>query len=292
MTLSVLMSVYQKESPSFLCECLDSLVAQTLTADEVVIVEDGPLGVELQNVIAAYSVRLGIVSVRLAVNVGLGESLRAGLQWCQGEFVARMDSDDICVPQRFELQIDFLKRNPRVDVVSGVWAEFDQDPSKPHSLRCLPATGEALLHYAKYRNPINHVTAVFRRAAVLAAGSYEPFPGFEDYHLWARMLMLGYSLYNLQNVVAYVRVGNGMHARRGGYDYFKREVKFQLFLHEIGLLNAIECTRNIVVRGPIRLAPNCIRGFCYKLLLRRKFIPDLMSRGNVKPLEIGATAGR
>jgi glycosyltransferase involved in cell wall biosynthesis len=266
MTLSVLMSVYQKESPSFLCECLDSLVAQTLTADEVVIVEDGPLGVELQNVIAAYSVRLGIVSVRLAVNVGLGESLRAGLQWCQGEFVARMDSDDICVPQRFELQIDFLKRNPRVDVVSGVWAEFDQDPSKPHSLRCLPATGEALLHYAKYRNPINHVTAVFRRAAVLAAGSYEPFPGFEDYHLWARMLMLGYSLYNLQ--------------------------KFQLFLHEIGLLNAIECTRNIVVRGPIRLAPNCIRGFCYKLLLRRKFIPDLMSRGNVKPLEIGATAGR
>src|SRR5580658_8350857 len=101
MKLSVLMSVYAKEYPAFFRVSLESLAAQTLPADEIVIVEDGPLGEELKAVIEVYKSCLPIVSLRLPVNVGLGAALREGLNVCQGEYVARMDSDDICVPERF-----------------------------------------------------------------------------------------------------------------------------------------------------------------------------------------------
>jgi len=273
MKLSVLMSVYCKESPAFFRQCLDSLVAQTLPADEVVIVEDGRLGEDLVALIAAYTERLRVVSVRLPVNVGQGEASRIGLNECRGEYVARMDSDDICAPERFRLQMDFLKRNPQVDVLSGAWAEFDEDCSKAHSIRRLPATGTELLRFAKFRNPVNNVTVVFRKAAVMKAGSYIPFRDFEDYHLFARMLTLGFRLHNIDEILVYVRVGSGMQGRRGGYAYFKRDIQFQLFLRKIGFLNAYECIRNILLRAPIRLTPVFARALCYKHLLRTRVTP-------------------
>jgi glycosyltransferase involved in cell wall biosynthesis len=279
MKLSVLMSVYYKESPAFLCQCLDSLVAQTLQADEVVIVEDGPLGEALEAAIASYQACLPIVSLRLPVNVGLGGALRAGLPVCWGEYVARMDSDDICMPCRFQMQMDFLKRNPDVDVVSGTWAEFGEDCSRPHSLRRLPATGPALLRYAKFRNPINHVTAVFRKSSVLAAGGYQSFHDFEDYHLWARMLRLGYRLHNIEEILVCVRVSNGMQGRRGGFSYFKHEIAFQSYLRKIGLLSATEYIGNILLRAPIRLTPEFVRAQCYKLFLRKRFTQELRLGG-------------
>jgi glycosyltransferase involved in cell wall biosynthesis len=290
MTLTVLMSVYRKESPTFLSQCLDSLVAQTLQADEVVIVEDGPLGEELEATIASYNASLPIVSLRLPVNVGLGEALRAGLHLCRGEYVARMDSDDICLPFRFQMQMDFLRRNPDIDVISGTWAEFDEDCSRPHSLRRLPPTGPALLRYAKFRNPINHVTAIFRKSAVLAAGSYQSFHGFEDYHLWVRMLRLGYQLHNIDEILVCVRVGNGMQGRRGGFIYFKREIAFQSFLRKIGLLSATEYIGNILLRAPIRLTPECVRAQCYKLFLRKKVTSELRLSGTGHALQINGVA--
>lgn len=292
MKLSVLMSVYCEESPVFLRQCLDSLAAQTLPADEVVIVEDGPLGEELEAVIADYRTGLRIVSLCLPANVGLGEALCAGLNVCQGEYVARMDADDICIPERFQLQLAFLEQNPRVDVASGTWAEFDRDWSKLHSLRILPATGRELLRYAKLRNPINHVTVIFRKAAVLAAGGYQSFPGFEDYHLWARMLVLGYRLCNMDVILVFVRVGNGMQGRRGGYTYFKRDIAFQMFLYKIGLLGVSECIRNILLRAPIRLAPILLRSLCYRLFLRKRFILRLKQGIQEDMLKISVAAGK
>jgi glycosyltransferase involved in cell wall biosynthesis len=267
------MSVYNKESPVFLRQCLDSLVAQTLPADEVVVVKDGPLGNGLEDVIAKYKLRLSIVLLSLPANVGLGEALRAGLTLCRGEFVARMDSDDICVPERFQLQAAFLESNRHVDVVGSTWAEFDQDPSILHSVRVLPATGEELRRYAKFRTPMNHSTIIFRKASVMAAGSYESFIGFEDYHLFARLLLRGCCLHNLEKTLLYHRVGNGMLGRRRGYDYLKRDIDSQLFLHSIGFLTVSESFRNILLRAPVRLMPEFAVGLCYKHLLRTRVAP-------------------
>ena len=291
MKLSVLMSVYHKESPAFLSECLDSLALQTFLPDEVVIVEDGPLGEGLEKTIGAYRKRLPIVSLRLPVNVGLGAALRKGLGKCRGEYVARMDSDDICLPDRFRQQMDYLERNPQIAVVGSAIAEFDENCAKPHSIRRLPETGPDLLHFAQFRNPMNHMTVMFKKASVQAAGSYQHCPSFEDYYLWARMIILGYRLHNIDEIFVYVRCGKRMQARRGGLGYLKQDIAFQLILYRIGLISASVCIRNILVRAPSRLTPRFLRAQCYKLFLRKRFVPG-MSRpdvGNVSQ-ELTATA--
>jgi glycosyltransferase involved in cell wall biosynthesis len=268
MNLSVLISVFSKEIPAYLAECLDSLAAQTLRAGEVVVVEDGPLGARLDRTIDAYREKLPIVSVRLKDHVGLGVALGAGLSACRGEYVARMDADDICVPDRFERQMDFLESHREVDVVGGAIAEFEQDRLTPHSIRMLPTAGRPLLEFAQFRNPLNHMTVVFRKAAVLAAGSYRTRMGFEDYDLWARMLMRGAGLHNLEDVLVYVRCGTGMQSRRGGISYLKREIDLQLRLREMRFLSSRQCAMNILLRAPVRLMPTRLRAMCYRMGLR------------------------
>jgi O104-antigen biosynthesis beta-1,3-galactosyltransferase len=268
MKLSVLMSIYDRESPAFLRQCLESLTRQTRPADEVVLVEDGPLGEPLQFVIDQFRGLLPIISMPLPRNVGLGAALRAGLGICRGEFVARMDSDDVAVPRRFEQQLEFLARNPRVAVVGGAIAEFTERPEMPHSIRRLPASADAVQRFARFRNPLNHMTVLFGRETVELAGGYQVFDGFEDYHLWARMLRLGFQLENMPEVLVLVRCGNGMQNRRGGFAYLKQEVAFQRFLRRTGLVEASASLRNLIVRVPIRIAPPFVRSFCYACFLR------------------------
>jgi glycosyltransferase involved in cell wall biosynthesis len=262
------MSVYHKESAVFLQHSLASLANQTVPADEIVIVEDGPLGKPLDAIIAAYKRDLPIVSIALSTHVGLGPALRAGLFNCRGEYVARMDSDDICFSNRFQRQVEFLDSNPEVDVVGSAIEEFGGSPNVPRAIRRLPASGEELLRFAQFRNPLNHMTTMFRKDSVLAAGSYQPCPGFEDYHLWARMLRRGHCLHNMAEIFVHVRCDNGMQNRRGGFAYLKQDVAFQLFLHKVGLVTAPGCIRNIAMRAPFRLAPKFVRSKCYNLFLR------------------------
>lgn len=266
--LSVLISVYYKENPEHFRQCLESLRAQSLPADEVVIVEDGPLSEPLDALIAAYAKWLPIVSLRLPIHVGLGAALRAGVYLCQGEYVARMDSDDVCAPERFRRQVDFLESNREVDVVGSAIAEFEADCTAARSIRLLPAAGRALRRFARSRTPMNHMTVVFRKASVVAAGNYESCQGFEDYHLWARMLTLGYRLHNLSEILVFARCGNGMYGRRGGLAYLRGEIRFQSFLRRMGLLDASKSLLNILMRGPIRLAPDSVRSLCYHHFLR------------------------
>ncbi len=270
MKLSVLMSVYSRERKEFLRESLASLVSQTRPADEVILVEDGPLGEDLLEVIASFRLALPIVSLKLASNVGLGTALQIGLEACSGEYVARMDSDDVCGPDRFLKQMAYLIEHPEVDVLGSAIAEFRHDCSDAYSIRRLPAAGQSMLKFAKRRNPMNHMTAVFRKASVIEIGGYKAFNGFEDYHLWARMLKAGYCLENMRDVLVYVRCGNGMQQRRGGLDYLKRETIFLSSLHREGFLTAFECFSSILFRIPIRLLPSSVRSLFYNRLLRHR----------------------
>jgi O104-antigen biosynthesis beta-1,3-galactosyltransferase len=269
MRLTVLMSVHSKESPQFLRECLESLAQQTHACDELVIVEDGPLGPNLDDVIGDYRIRMPIVSVPIGRKVGLDEALRHGLARCNGTWIARMDSDDICIPERFALQTAYLASHPEIDALGGAIAEFGRDVTDLYSLRRLPTSGDALARYAKWRSPINNVTVIFKRAAVLDAGGYVTCLGFEDYHLWARMLLRGCRLHNLDDVLVYVRCGNGMVARRGGFAYARQEVRNQRVLYDLGFLSAYEMARNVALRAPVRLLPSFLRGSVYRRLLRK-----------------------
>jgi glycosyltransferase involved in cell wall biosynthesis len=270
MKFSVLMSVSNKESPEFLRQSLDSLVTQTVKPDEVVLVKDGVLGDELETTIASTQKDLPLVTVQLKENVGLGLALQTGLSRCRGELIARMDSDDICLPDRFEKQLPFLEQHPDVDVVGGAIAEFHSDCTKIESIRRMPSTAEQLNTVARFRNPLNHMTVMFRKASVLAAGNYQRYAGFEDYELWVRMLMNGYRFHNLDDILVHVRCGNGMQQRRGGVRYLAEEIRLLQHFLRIGFLSRSQFLLNLVTRATARIVPQPVRSVFYQQILRQK----------------------
>ncbi len=271
--LSVLMPVYSRESPSFLECALSSVAEQSVKADEVVIVKDGPLTDELERVIDTFSGRLPLRTVALERNAGLGPALQRGVLECQNDLIGRMDADDICLPTRFEKQLAFLEKHPEIDVLGGSIAEFKDDPALLETVRRLPKEPSELAKWAIRRNPMNHMTVMFRRSAVIAAGNYQPMPGFEDYFLWARMLMAGSKLANVEDTLVLARSGTGMLARRGGLAYANEEMRFQYALTEKGFISYSDFAINVFLRLPVRLIPTSLRARFYSRILRVKARP-------------------
>ena len=232
MTYSVLMAVYGKENPEFLRQSIESMLNQTLPFSDFVLVCDGPLSHELNEVITWAQKQMGekLQLIRLKENKGLGNALHVGVPRCRCSVIARMDSDDISRPDRCERQFRIIERDGD-DLVSGTLQEFSRKPGDMDRLRVLPRTSEEILQYAKKRNPFNHPCMMFRREAVLHAGNYQDFPGFEDYYLWVRMLRKGCKGYNVQEVILDMRTGNGMYDRRGGREYLHWVLRFQRYLY-------------------------------------------------------------
>lgn len=270
MSFSVLMSVYHKENPGYLKECFDSIAEQSVLPGEIVVVEDGPIGEDLKQVIDQYRSSLPLVSVRLERNVGLGEALNQGLKACSFERVARMDADDLCCPDRFEKQLAFMDNHPDIDLLGGTIEEFDTDPKTPHAVRQLPSGSDNVARFARFRCPVNHMTVMFKKTSIVNAGGYQPFLGLEDYYLWARLLKSGCKIDNLSDVLVKARVGNGMLTRRRGWTYFKQDIKLQKKFLDIGFIDKRVFATNIVTRAPLRLMPESVLSIVYQNLLRSR----------------------
>ncbi len=267
---SVLMSVYEKEKAEFLKQSIDSILGQTVCPNDFVLVCDGVLTRELYEVIdSVKKENPGLFQViSLSENRGLGEALKEGLSYCRNEFVARMDSDDISVKNRCELQLAVMDRE-QADIVGGWVEEFEKEPMEQGAVRRVPEYGEEIVQYAKKRNPFNHPTVMFRREAVLRAGNYQPCRGFEDYHLWVRMLEIGCKGYNIPAVLVHMRGGNGMYQRRGGVQYLKDTVAFQNFMRKSGYIGNLEFAAAVAKRGLVSLVPSGVRRFIYSVFLRK-----------------------
>ncbi len=265
---SVLMSVHQKENPEFLRAALDSVLQQTLPPDEVVLVEDGPLLPEHKSVINSAAAKGPIKSVVIPQNIGLGAALAKGLESCQYDIVARMDSDDICELDRFETQIQYLDAHPDIDIIGSWIAEFDNDPGVVTGVRELPTDSISLRRFARRRNPLNHQTVMFRKAAVFKAGNYADLRCSQDYHLWVRMLANGARFANIPRPLVRVRGGRSMISRRGGWRYVYYDFVLQREFLRLGFISPTEFTRNMLLRASVRLLPRGIRSSFYGRFLR------------------------
>ena len=266
---SVLMSVYHLECPEYLQACLESIFSQTAPASEIILVKDGPLTNDLEEIIAGFSVRYPeLKTVDLPVNVGLGRALNEGLKHCSYELVARMDTDDICKPRRFERQIQAFAENPEIDVCSSWIDEFEKDIRNIESQRRLPERHEQIARYAKSRCPVNHPVVMYRKSRVMEVGGYYGFP--EDSHLWVKLLMNGARFHNLQESLLWFRISKDMFKRRGGWKYAKDDLLSQWRFHQEGFLSFPEFLKNIMIRGTVRIMPNGIRTWVYKKLLRNR----------------------
>ncbi|MGY0374677.1 glycosyltransferase [Clostridium sp. JNZ J1-5] len=272
MSFSVLMSVYYKEKAEYLRQAIESIVTQKKMPSEVVIVKDGELTHELNKVIEEFDkTYIGLFKIiSLEKNMGLGEALEIGVTKCSNELVARMDSDDICLPDRFEIQKKFMENNKEIDIVGSWIKEFYNEPDNVVSIRYVPLKHDEIISYARKRNPLNHMSVMFRKEAVMKAGNYQPFLWYEDYYLWVRMIMENSKIANIDQVLALVRTDNNMFKRRGGIDYIKSEVKFQKQLLKYEFINRKEFLRNIIIRVSVRLIPNIIRKLFYRKFLRKK----------------------
>ena len=270
MKFSVLLSVYFKENPLFLKQALESTWHdQSLKPDEIVVVKDGLLTEELDKVIADFAKMAPVVIVALEKNHGLGAALNIGLSHCKNEIVARMDSDDISKPERFQKQITLFEKNPGLDIVSSWIDEFIESTDHVASTRKLPENHIEIKEYAKKRCPINHPVTVFKKSAVLLAGGYQPFPLFEDYYLWVRMLMSGARFYNLQESLLMFRSNRETYKRRGGFKHAIDDSRLQIEFRRIGFITIYEMNRNIAFRATVRLFPNFLRVLFYKKILRK-----------------------
>lgn len=269
MSFSVLMSLYIKEHPEYLRESLESVFSQSLPPDEVVLVEDGPISEQLQEVVEEFKSRFPqLKSVKLPQNRGLGKALNEGLSHCSNELVVRMDTDDVCFPERFNRQINFMKGNPDIDIASAWIEEFEGDIHNVKSTRKVPVTHEEIGRFMGLRNPLNHPAVIFRKSAVEKTGGYKHFPLFEDWYLWARMFVDGAKFANIPETLLHFRSSPDMFKRRGGWKYAKDSAKFQWELHRLGLVSTPLAIKSTVIRALVYLMPNKLRSLIYSKFLR------------------------
>lgn len=267
---SVLMSVYSKEQALFFRESIESMLSQTIMPADFVIVCDGPLTKELDGVIDSYKKNYpGVFQiVRLPENVGLGRALNEGMKKCRCEIIARMDSDDISLPDRMERQLKALAEQS-ADIVSGTLVEFDGQHPEGFRKRALPQMPDEIRKFARRRNPFNHPCTIYKKTSVMKSGGYQHFAGFEDYYLWVRMLMAGMRGYNVQETVLKMRV-TGMHQRRGGWKYAGSIIKFRLYLLKSKFCSPADFLYTVIGHVGVSLLPNCLREMFYNKILRRK----------------------
>lgn len=265
------MSVYYKEKPEYLQLALESIINQTVKPNEIVLVEDGKLTNELQAVITDQLQKYPAIfkTYTLKQNQGLGKALNFGMQKCSNEFIARMDTDDIAEPNRFELQIKEFEKDEELMLCGGQIAEFADNPNEITGYRNVPLKHNEILSFAKKRNPFNHMTVMLKKQAVQSVGSYMDMPYFEDYWLWVRILKAGYKAKNIDQVLVKVRAGQDMIARRGGLNYAKFIIRFEKALHSIGIINLAEMIGYITLRSMVAIIPESFRVIIYKNKLRK-----------------------
>lgn len=269
MGISVLMSVYKKENPQYFKEALDSVINQTLKPDEIVIVKDGELTKELEDVIEDVKKSFpDIVTFQFKENVQLGRALAKGLEICKNELVARMDTDDISCLDRFSTQHKYMNEHPEVAVCGG-WMEEFNDEGTFKKIKKVPIEQNEIYQYAKYRNAVNHVTVMFRKSQIMQAGNYKHFPYMEDYYLWCRLMAEGGVIHNLPEILVKVRVSEDVYDRRGGWKYFMQHYQFRKEQKRMGLIGKKEYPVALLLSLGITLMPSKLRKIVYQKILRR-----------------------
>lgn len=286
--VSVLMSLYIKEKPEYFRASMDSILAQTYPADEIVLIEDGPLTEELYAAVADYEEKCNrnpnegesiddnratrqyprLVIHAFEQNQQLGRALAKGVELCSNELIARMDTDDIAMPERLRIQTAYMEQHPEVSVVGGAIREFN-DEGTTDRVKYMPGTQEEVKQYIKLRNPLNHMTVMYRRSAILEAGNYQHFPFLEDYSLWSRMVSEDYQIRNMDEVLVRARTSMGLVRRRSGWSYYKNFKKLRKMQHELKLTSTGEYIKAQVGTFGMIMMPGWVKEMAYRRVLRK-----------------------
>jgi glycosyltransferase involved in cell wall biosynthesis len=268
-TVSVLMATYAGERPERLARALESMFCQTAPPDELVLVVDGPVSAEQDEVIALYQhdKRINAMPVvRLAKNQGLGPALNSGLEQCRGDWIMRMDSDDESLIDRVEVQTEYLLRHPHVDVVGG-WSEEFFDDSPATRIKSSPVSHDAIAQSLKIRNILAHPSLVIRTKVLRDVGGYRgTFPLLEDWDLYVRLMLAQARFAIIPKVLVRMLVGHDQTARRGGLRYVLCEVRFRTYLWTVGFVSTSQYAITTLAYAVFRTAGPALRNWLYRMV--------------------------
>ena len=261
------MSLYKKEHPEYLRLALDSMINQTISPDEIVLVEDGPLTDELYDVIEEYRNHIRIVVNER--NLGLGLALNVGLMACRNELVARMDTDDISKPDRCGKQLKRFEEKPELSIVGSYIDEFVGVKENVISQRIVPLSSQDIYNFAKRRSAFNHPAVMYKKTDVLAEGGYADLKRNQDVDLFGRMLFKGYKAENIGESLLWFRSSDELAARRKSWENTWSYISTIKKFWRMGYSGLADYLIVFVAQTAMYLMPIKIQNWIYKKFLRK-----------------------
>ncbi|MDB2524206.1 glycosyltransferase [Amylibacter sp.] len=263
---SVLIPVYHKDDAKLFDKALSSIKNNSRPPSQIVIVIDGPISFALKRVLNSHQDKIVDV-VKLEENKGIVEALNIGLLHCKNELVARCDADDINCTDRFAHQLNAFHSDTNLSVCGG---QIIEQGTGSNLKKAVPTTDEKIKFFLKLRNPLNHMTVMFKKSDILELGGYPNIKYREDYALWCKVVASGKRIINLPSVLVIVSGGDAMYKRRGGPTHVIYEFRLQCLMYGSGCINLFEFLRNMFVRCVNMIMPSTLRGVIYKNILRQK----------------------
>lgn len=267
----MLVSVYEKENPLYLDECLKSIFSQTYPAEQVVLVCDGRLTNELDSVVSRYEREYPQIfeAVRLPENVGTGAAANRGIAACRNEIIIKTDSDDICRKDRCDVQVSMFEADGELVMSGGFIREFDSETGEEISVKTVPLGHADILRYAKRRNPINNPTIAIKKSFAEKIGGFSEDARCEDYDFVCRMLQSGAKATNTDRILLDYRVNMENLRRRKNWKNTRSFISVRWKNYRRGFCGffdfLIPCTAQMVMF----LLPSSLTGAIYKKLLRQ-----------------------
>lgn len=270
------MSVYKLDTPQYLDRSLQSVwIDQTLKPDQIVLIKDGPLDEELDHTIDKWKQILAdkLCIISNSENIGLTKSLNIGLKVVVGDFIARMDSDDIAHPMRFERQVEYLTNHADVAVVGGAIQEFNTS-CECLNIRHYPKENDDVLRYIYKASPLAHPAVMMRKSIFDAGIIYnEQYRTSQDIALWFDILCNGFKIANINDVVLYFRRDDDVFKRRSR----KKAInEFKIYISGIHRLYGLFSWRYIypIMRFAFRMMPQSFIKKIYGGRIRKKLLEN------------------
>lgn len=266
---SVLMSVYAGEKPEFLRESIESMLSQTYPTDDFVLVCDGALTPELDETVSYYEENYECFHpVRVEKNEGTGYCANVGISACKHEYIVKMDSDDIALPQRCEISLYAMAKHPEIDMLGAFIEEFDSGSGEAIAVKKTPLSHKEIKKYSRRRNPFNNQTLVYKRSKALGCGGYPQRTRCEDYDFVVKMLSSGARGRNIGRVLVRYRVTEGNYARRRNWANTKAFIAVRWRIFRSGYSRFTDFIIPCAMQLVIFVLPSSLTGKIYKRFLR------------------------
>jgi glycosyltransferase EpsE len=257
--VSVIMATFN-EPGNIIRQSIESILHQTLTNLELIILDDST-NEETKNIIETFSVDPRVKIIQKAEHIGFVKSLNMGFKMARGNFIARMDGDDISLLNRLELQVNYLNKHPKISVVGGSMHIIDEK-GQITSYRKYPTSCLKFKWLSVYRTPLAHPTVMLRKACIQEGFLYdESYKKSEDLEYWLRLRKNGYKLANMPDYLLKYRVCGDLSQKRVNdhwiYNYKARIKNFyfnDLFFNLLSVIVSFSYTimPNFIMRSIYR----------------------------------------